>query len=61
MISLNLQTRFRYHSNFNGSNIFVTMEICLRLGSLSHLGLIMAPGQKANGDNLGKSFPSSTQ
>ena len=29
--------------------------------SSSHGGLIMAPGQEANGDNLGKSFPSSIQ
>ena len=31
------------------------------MGSLHHLGLIMAPGQVANGDNLGKPFRSSIQ
>ena len=30
-------------------------------GSSSHCGLIMARGQEANGDSLGKSFRSSTQ
>ena len=39
------------HSNFNGSIISWTMEICS-----SHRGLIMAPGREANGDNLGNSF-----
>ena len=32
-------------SNFNGSNIFGTMDI----RSSSHWGLIIAPGQEANG------------
>ena len=31
------------------------------MGSASHRRLIMASGQEANGDNLGKSFRSSTQ
>ena len=31
------------------------------MGSSSQWGLIMTPGQEANGDNLGKSFPSSIQ
>ena len=31
------------------------------MGSSSHWGLIMAPGQEANSDNLGKSFWFSTQ
>ena len=43
-------------SNFSDSNIFGTMEICLRYGSLSDWGLIMAPGQEANNDDLEKSF-----
>ena len=30
---------------------------CVRdMGSSSHCGLIVAPGQEENGDNLGKSF-----
>ena len=45
-----------YKSNLNGSNIFGTMEICSDMGSSSHWGLIMAPVQEANSDNLGKSF-----
>ena len=31
------------------------------MGSSSNWGLIMAPGQEANNDNLGESFPSSEQ
>ena len=31
------------------------------MGSSSHWGLIMEPGQEANCDNLRKSFQSSTQ
>ena len=31
------------------------------MGSSSQLGLIMAPAQEANNDNLGKSFRFSTQ
>ena len=49
----------KYSRTINGSNIFWTMENCLRQGSSSHWGLIMMLSQKANGDNLGKSFRSS--
>ena len=31
------------------------------MGSSSHCGLVMAPGQEANSDNLGKSFRFATQ
>ena len=31
------------------------------MGSSNHRGLVMAPCQEANGDNLGKSFLSSIQ
>ena len=48
-------------SNLNGSNMFGTMELVRGMGSSSHCGLIMAQGQEANGDNLGKSFRPSTQ
>ena len=35
---------------------------CVRfVGSSSHCGLIMVPGQEANGDKLGKCFRASTQ
>ena len=34
-------------------------KFVLDMGSLSHLGLIIAPGQEANWDNLGTSFQSS--
>ena len=37
--------------NFNGSNIFGTMEI-----RLSHWGLIMAPVQEPNSDNFREIF-----
>ena len=39
----------------------VQLKFVLEMGSSSHWGLIMAPGQEANGDNLGKYFRSSTQ
>ena len=46
-------------SNFNGSNIFGTVEKIVRdMGSSSHWGLIMVPGQEAIRDNLGIFFPS---
>ena len=39
----------RIQSNVNGANIFGTMDICSR-----HVrGLIIAPGQEINSDNLG--------
>ena len=45
-------------SNFSGSNIFETKEMCSStcMGDSSHWGLVMAPGQEADLDNLGKSF-----
>ena len=46
--------------NLNGSNIFGIMEI-RGMCSLSHWGLIMAPVQEANSDNLGESFRFSIQ
>ena len=46
--------------SFNGSNILGTMKMCSRYGLFEPLRLI-APCQEANGDNLGKSFRSSTQ
>ena len=52
---------FQIQSNLNGSNIFGTMEIRSNMGSSSHWGLIMAPVQEANSDNLGKCFSFSTQ
>ena len=48
-------------SNLNGSNTFGTMEIRSRHGYLEPLRVIMAPVQKANSDDLGKSFRFSTQ
>ena len=44
------------HSDFNGLNIYWTIEIYSRHGYSSHRGLIMALGQEKSGDNLGKSF-----
>ena len=43
-------------SNFNISNLLGNMEICSR-----YRGLVMAPGQEANGDSLRISFRPSTQ
>ena len=43
-------------SNFNGSNIFGTVETCSRHTSSSHRGLIMVQGQEVYGDNFGKIF-----
>ena len=40
-------------SNFDGSNIFGTIENCSRHGWFEPLRLIMVPSQEANGDNLG--------
>ena len=37
------------------------MDIIGEMGSLSHWGLIMATGNEANSDNLGKCFRFSTQ
>ena len=48
-------------STFNGSNIFGTMEIVRDIGTLCHWVLIITPGQEANGNILGMSFPSSLQ
>ena len=50
-----------YSQNFNGLNIFETTEMCSSMGSLSNWGLIIAPGQEANGDNLSMSLWSSTK
>ena len=36
-------------------------KIVRDMGSSSHRESIMAPGQEANGDNLGESFQSSVQ
>ena len=38
--------------NFNGSNMFGTIETVRDTGSSSHWELIMVPGQEANSDNL---------
>ena len=48
-------------SNFNGSNIFGTFKFVRDMGSSSHRGLTMAPGQEANGDDLVNAFQFSTQ
>ena len=52
VVLITVQRQFQFHiqSNFNSSNIFGTMEIVPDIGSLSHWGLIMAPGQEANGN-----------
>ena len=44
---------FKIQSNLNGLNNFGIMEKFIRdMGSSSHWGLIMAPVQEANSDNL---------
>ena len=43
----------KLQSNFNGSNIFGTIEYCSRHGYFEPMRLIMVPGQEVNGDNLG--------
>ena len=43
----------------NVSNILKTLGIFLDTGTSSRLGLIVAPSQEANGNNLGMSFRSS--
>ena len=47
---------FEIQSNFNGSNIFGTIKNVRDIGSSSHWGLTMVPGQEANSDNLGILF-----
>ena len=48
---------FGIQSSFNGSQIFIGQyKSVLEMGSSSHWGLIMAPGQEANGDELGDVF-----
>ena len=43
-------------SNFLGSNIFRTVEICSKHGLFGSLSVDIAAGQEADGDNLGKLF-----
>ena len=43
-------------SNFDGSNIFGTIENCSRHGWFESLRVIMVPSLEANGDNLGIFF-----
>ena len=46
-------SEFKIQSNLNGLNNFGIMEKFIRdMGSSSHWGLIMAPVQEANSDNL---------
>ena len=46
------KTKIHLQSNFDGSNIFGTMGICLDMSSSSHQMLVIAPGHEANRVNL---------
>ena len=51
-----MKARDDVQSNFNGSNIFGTMEICSRHGWFEPLRVNHSARSEANGDSLGVSF-----
>ena len=55
----NLQPNFLKTQTLMTQTTLGSGKFVLDMGSLSHLRLIIAPGQEANWDNLGTSFQSS--
>ena len=57
----NLHTKVKYSLNSMAPTSLGTRKFVLDMGSSSHWGLIIVPGQVANVDNSGVSFQSPTK
>ena len=53
---MDITTHFNYSKTTLARTSLGSFEFIQDMGGSSHMGFIMAPGQQANSDNLGKSF-----